>query len=202
MRPRDDGRADGDGTTRPPDIEAGPSSERASNESESWARLVQLEAGSGYRRRCVMIASLSSGAATKGTMMSQWTMIREALGISPGGQINIAMVNPPKPKISTCICAAVVLLSALAIVGCASVDVSMRNDSGTDLRISACVDDTINVAAGETFRVGGVPEQGDLLCLVIHHDGSELCVAVPNAKDIDGTFPLSRAIPVAMSRCP
>ena len=97
---------------------------------------------------------------------------------------------------------AVLLPLALAFSGCATVDITVSNDTGGHVRISACVDDSADVDAGDTFVAEGVPDDDHLFCLVTPDDKSEQCVAIPHANEIDGTFPLSRAIPEPMTKCP
>jgi hypothetical protein len=92
---------------------------------------------------------------------------------------------------------------AFVVSGCSTVNITVRNDTGVDVRISACVDDAVGVDAGDTFVAGGVPDNDHLFCLVIANDESERCVAIPHADEIDGrTFPLSRVVPEPMTKCP
>ena len=98
-----------------------------------------------------------------------------------------------------------ILLLAVSVAvgpGCASVEVPVRNDTGSAVSISACVDDTVSVGIGGTFHASGVPQDDDLLCLVIHNDQSEKCIAIPHPEGMHGTYLLSRAAKVPMSRCP
>jgi hypothetical protein len=98
---------------------------------------------------------------------------------------------------------ALVAVLAIAIAGCAtSVQVSVRNNTGSAVSVTACVDDTVNVAAGQTFHASGVPQDNQLLCLLIHNEESEQCIAILDPERIDGTYLLSRAAKVSMSRCP
>lgn len=95
-----------------------------------------------------------------------------------------------------------VVASTVVISGCDSVGVLVRNDTGADVHISACVDDTVSVAAGDTFHASGVPQDNELLCLVIHNEQSEICIAISNPEEIHGTYLLSRATKVPLSQCP
>jgi hypothetical protein len=82
-----------------------------------------------------------------------------------------------------------------------SVDISVLNDTGADLTISACVDDSAGVDAGDTFRAYGIPDDDHLSCLVVK-DEHERCVAIPHAHELrDAVFPLSRAVSERMSKC-
>lgn len=94
------------------------------------------------------------------------------------------------------------VVSGVVIAGCASVEVPVQNDTGSAVSVSACVDDTVSVGVGGIFHASGVPQDNDLLCLVIHNDQSEKCIAIPHPEGIQGTYLLSRAVKVPMSRCP
>ena len=95
---------------------------------------------------------------------------------------------------------ATLLSIALTGIGCANVHIPVRNDTGAEVEVSICTDGVLGVAPGDTFHADGVPQQGDLLCLVSRNDGPERCVAIPSAQHADGAFPLSRARP--SSKCP
>src|SRR5262245_41607759 len=90
---------------------------------------------------------------------------------------------------------------AVLVVGCAHATVHVENDTGTYVRIASCVDDSADMQPGETFDAGGVTEDDRLYCTVAPNAENGRCVAIPNAHEIDGTFLLSRAIPVAQSKC-
>lgn len=90
---------------------------------------------------------------------------------------------------------------AALIVGCASVKIHVKNDTGTNVRIANCVDDSADIEPGGTFDVGGVPDHEELLCTVSPNQEDGHCVAIPNAHTIRGTFLLSHAIRVPKARC-
>ena len=90
---------------------------------------------------------------------------------------------------------------ALVVSGCSNVTVHVQNDTGTYVRIAHCVDDSADFAPGDTFDVGGVPDEGDLLCRVARGETPGQCVAIPHAAAIHNTFPLSRAVTVPIARC-
>jgi hypothetical protein len=95
---------------------------------------------------------------------------------------------------------AVLVLLPLMLVstGCANVHVSVRNDTGAEVRIARCVDDSADVEAGDTFTAEGVPQHNELSCRVTHNNGSQLCVSIPT---VSNTYSLSRAIRASRMSC-
>lgn len=86
-------------------------------------------------------------------------------------------------------------------VGCADVHVAVRNDTGSDVEVAGCVEDTLGVGAGDTFTADAVPQNGNLYCVLLGRDGVERCVSIPNVEGVRGTYPLSRTGRVPLSRC-
>jgi hypothetical protein len=83
-----------------------------------------------------------------------------------------------------------------------SVEIRVINDTGLDVGISSCVDDSTQVDAGDTFWVYGVPEGDRLMCWEYPSDTEiERCIAIPHVHEIQGTFPLSRALHRPKSDC-
>jgi hypothetical protein len=52
------------------------------------------------------------------------------------------------------------LAACVVLAGCSSVDIKVRNDTGESVRIASCVDDSIDLARGETFDATGVLDHG------------------------------------------
>ena len=113
------------------------------------------------------------------------------------------MVSSPGLRYSSLITALAVIVVSVAAMGCANtVNITVRNDTGEDLRIAHCVDDALNLNAGQTFHAYGIPQEGNLICRVTRDEGAlQKCVSFPNADAITGTYPLSRAVRVPLSRC-
>ena len=61
------------------------------------------------------------------------------------------------------------------------VTIPVRDDTGSFVRISDCVDDAANVEPGEDFDAEGVPEHNELVCLVTPSRGPQRCVAISAA---------------------
>ncbi len=96
---------------------------------------------------------------------------------------------------------AVVVVIGFVIVGLfRQVSVTVRNDTRAWVRIADCVDDAEDVSTGETFTAEGIPEHGQLFCVVTPAAGPSRCVAVPQASP-RGVAQLSGLGVVATSRC-
>ncbi len=80
-----------------------------------------------------------------------------------------------------------VAAAGLMLAGCSSIDVRVRNDSPTPVRISSCVDDSADVAHGGIFDAQGVPDHDTLACLVTPPSGQERCVAFLHVSAIRGS---------------
>ena len=80
------------------------------------------------------------------------------------------------------------------------VEISVINDTGSDVGISSCVDDSTQADAGDTFSVYGVPDDDWLMCWEYHSE-IERCIAIPHAHEIEGTFALSRALHRPKAEC-
>jgi hypothetical protein len=78
--------------------------------------------------------------------------------------------------------------------------VTVRNDTGSGVRIAACNDGGQDVNAGESFTAEGVPSHGLLFCLITPERGTgrSRCVAVPQTTS---PVALSELRIVGTSRC-
>lgn len=98
--------------------------------------------------------------------------------------------------------AALVILGIVTLgTGCAHMTVSVRNDTQEYLRVADCVDDSVDVAPGDTFTAEGRSKNDKLVCWITRSNGSHRCVTVPRLEGTQRAFPLSRATEVPASKC-
>jgi hypothetical protein len=88
--------------------------------------------------------------------------------------------------------------AAVALVGsgCSHATIEVRNDTGAEVRVADCVDDSADVAPGNTFTAEGRPEHDALECQIGNGGTMTRCVRIPVSAE-ETPFRLSRAVVVS-----
>lgn len=82
-----------------------------------------------------------------------------------------------------------------------TVSVSVRNDSHLTVIVRDCGSDASFIEPGKVFQAEGLPEHGQITCLVSYYENQEQCMAIPHVRSIKGTIALSQLTRVQRSRC-
>jgi hypothetical protein len=96
-----------------------------------------------------------------------------------------------------------VLAAVIGVVwylGSRQAKVHVRNDTGTAVTITGCVETGEEVQPGSEFQTEAVPTHDQLPCLVAS-DSGQRCEVIPHVKSIRSTVNLSQLVVVSLARC-
>jgi hypothetical protein len=93
-------------------------------------------------------------------------------------------------------------IAAFVVYASKRLSVTVRNDTGSWVRVAGCGSDADDVNAGATFVAEGVPKHGFVFCLVTPEAARRSrCVGVPTETDTPGDSKLLSLKIVPRSRC-